>query len=163
MSSFLFEGFWNYDLKHLAELRVLALLIFGSFFQFSKIILNLNIFVQSFSNVSKSCILCGLISAVVMWFSEVSIENMDHNWPQNGSLLSFWHQAINKLLLFNIFNWIFALIILFSFYLIHMHRNLLRCFFGTVSNALGKVRYVYCTSVKTFPLCSEKVYAVLPR
>lgn len=59
---------------------------FGSFLQFNKIILNFNTVVQSISNVSQSCIFCGLISAFVIGSSELLIENMEWDWTQDGSL-----------------------------------------------------------------------------
>lgn len=119
---------------------------FGSFSQFNKIILNFNIIVQSISNVSRTCIFCGLISTLVTLFSQLLIENMEQQWTQDGSAFKevhsiaapIWHQTINNLLVFNIFNWLFTHIVLFSFYLIHMHRIPLIMPSRTISNALGK-------------------------
>lgn len=118
---------------------------FGSFSQFNKIILNFNIIVQSISNVSQTCIFCRLISASVTLFSQLLIENMEQHWTQDGSAFEevhsiaapIWHQTINNLLVFNIFNWLLTHIVLFSFYLIHMHWIPLIMPSRIISNALG--------------------------
>lgn len=60
---------------------------FGSFqFNNLKFILNFNIVIQSISNVSQSCIFCGLISALVTRSSELLIEDTELGWTQDGSL-----------------------------------------------------------------------------